>query len=90
MRGAVESRRRLLHRRVLTYWWEHPAAKDTTEGIRHWWLGDLDEVLQADLQAVLEDLVERGWVTVRGEEQVFALVPSAITAIGQFLRSEEE
>lgn len=53
-------------RHILQYWLVHPEAKDTLQGILWWWLpGDRVEQGAEEVQAALEALVARGWVTKR-------------------------
>ena len=51
---------------LIRYLVRHPGAKDTAEGIRHWWRdADQPEWRAEDLEAVLEYLVERNWAAAR-------------------------
>lgn len=44
----------------------YPDARDTVEGIQHWWLGSLRGGLDVrKVQGALDDLVEAGWVLPR-------------------------
>ncbi len=61
-----ETRQRIIERDVLTYVLERPAAKDTAEGVRHWWLREAGEVTARDVRAVLASLEAKGWMAARG------------------------
>jgi len=45
---------------ILRYVAQHPAAKDTVEGIAEWWLAPPDQASVAEVTAALERLVARG------------------------------
>jgi hypothetical protein len=48
---------------VLQYLMSNPGAKDTLEGIRKWWIATRKQEPRSDeLQAVLEELMQKGWV----------------------------
>jgi len=54
----------MLQREILSYLAQHPDAKDTVEGIMHWWLpGGETGVKASDVDGALEGLLARGWVT---------------------------
>jgi len=58
-------RQRMLQREILSYLAQHPDAKDTVEGIMHWWLPDTETGVRAsDVGSALEGLALKGWVTV--------------------------
>jgi hypothetical protein len=41
----------------------NPGAKDTLEGIRKWWIATRQlEPRSDELQAVLDELMQKGWV----------------------------
>jgi predicted transcriptional regulator len=50
---------------VLEYVVDRPAAKDTIEGIRLFWLGEEADVLYATLSDALAALVAKNWLVVR-------------------------
>jgi hypothetical protein len=55
----------------------NPGAKDTLEGIRKWWIATRREEPRSDeLQAVLDQLLHKGWVVrfkPRGSKHVYGL-----------------
>jgi Fe2+ or Zn2+ uptake regulation protein len=54
----------MLQREILSYLAQHPDAKDTLEGITHWWLADAETgVKPSDVISALDALVSKGWVT---------------------------
>jgi hypothetical protein len=55
-----------LERRLLRYLLDHPAAADSIDGVRMWWLRD-SVTSQADLQIVLDRLLQKGWIVTRGD-----------------------
>jgi DNA-binding PadR family transcriptional regulator len=57
-------RLQMLQREILSYLAQHPDAKDTVEGIMHWWLPGGDTgVRTSEVTAALDALVAQGWVT---------------------------
>jgi hypothetical protein len=74
---------------LLSYWLEHPAAKDTLRGIRRWWLpGHVSAWDEDAVQAALDTLVARGWVVQRRltlSQTLYALNQDQIEAIRTFL-----
>jgi len=76
-----------VERLVLRYLLRHPAAADSVEGVRLWWLRDAGEVSQAMLMAALEELLERGWLVTRGETpetRIYSLSEGEREAIASF------
>lgn len=87
-----EGRRRRIERRVLEYVVDRPAAKDTIEGIRLWWLREQSDVLYVTLREALAALVTKNWLVVRsmardGGEQanVYGLNAMEVDAIRSYL-----
>lgn len=62
---------------VLQYLMSNPGAKDTLEGIRKWWIATRRQEPRSDeLQAVLEELMQKGWVVrfkPTGSKHVYGL-----------------
>ena len=62
---------------VLQYLMSNPGAKDTLEGIRKWWIATRRQEPRIDeLQAVLEELMQKGWVVrfkPMGSKHVYGL-----------------
>jgi hypothetical protein len=53
-------------RYILQYLVEHPEAKDTVQGIQRWWLSSARvERGEDEVQAALDSLVAKGWITQR-------------------------
>jgi hypothetical protein len=84
--GEIQDRE-TLERLVLLYLLRQPAAADTIEGVRSWWLRDTGEVNQALLRTVLDELSERGWLVTRGdqpENRIYSLNERARKAVERF------
>jgi hypothetical protein len=62
---------------VLQYLMSNPGAKDTLEGIRKWWIATTRQEPRTDeLQAVLDELMQKGWVVrfkPTGSKHVYGL-----------------
>jgi Fe2+ or Zn2+ uptake regulation protein len=56
-------RQQMLQREILSYLLEHPEAKDTVEGIMHWWLPPAPAWRANDVTRALDALVLKGWLT---------------------------
>jgi len=71
---------------ILAYLAKHPEAKDTLEGVRHWWLEDPDRWSKQDVANAAQALVDRGLL------RVWELNPgSAIFGpTGHFLQSPQK
>ena len=55
-----------LRRAILQYLLDHPDAKDPAHWIEKWWApNESAELSEREIQRVFEDLMERGWLTVR-------------------------
>jgi hypothetical protein len=81
-----ESKRRgLVAQEILKYLFEHPAAADSAEGIRSWWLGDVREMSLALVIDVLDEMVERRLLVTHGnksETRIYALNATSEDANG--------
>jgi hypothetical protein len=65
--GPVKSVPAILHEPVawdiLQYLIRHPQARDSLKGVVHWWLPlQRIEAKVAEVESVLEQLVNRGWI----------------------------
>ena len=61
-----DARWRGIEQAVLHYVLERPAAKDTAEGVRHWWLRNDARLTAREVEDVLAGLAAKGWFSVRG------------------------
>ncbi len=82
-----ESSLRTTQRKILAYMVEHPEAKDTVEGIMDWWLADFTGNSKTELIVVLEDLLQRRWVTATsyGQTVVYGFDKTRIEEVRRFL-----
>jgi hypothetical protein len=75
---------------VLQYLMSNPGAKDTLEGIRKWWIATRRQEPRSDeLQAVLEELMQKGWVVrfkPRGSKHVYGLNKDRLQEIQEVFR----
>ena len=75
-------------RALLLYLVEHPDAKDTVEGIVHWWLAPAQaDVAARTVNAALEDLHRRNWISmaVVGNATIYGLQKAQLGDIRLFL-----
>ncbi|UVT20569.1 MAG: GntR family transcriptional regulator [Nitrospira sp.] len=81
-------------RLLLWYLQSHPDAKDTAEGIEHWWLRAHGVTVdRMGVRKALNDLVARGWLIRRGsmsECQIYGLNPTRRRELQQVLESNIE
>ena len=59
---ALSERQRRVAVQILEYLVAHPDAKDTLDGVRHWWLAGGDTVTVDDVRAATADLLARGFI----------------------------
>ncbi len=75
---------------MLSYLIEHPKAKDTADGIRHWWLPlSWRRYTRHQVEQVLERLVEKKWLVARGkgyQSRLYALNKESISDILVFVK----
>jgi hypothetical protein len=82
-----------LERLVLRYLLEHPAAADSIEGVRLWWLRGAGAVSQSMLRTVLDELLRREWLMTRGdrpETRIYCLNENEREAVERFAREPGE
>jgi hypothetical protein len=76
---------------VLQYLMSNPGAKDTLEGIRKWWIATRRQEPRSDeLQAVLEELMQKGWVVrfkPMGSKHVYGLNKNRLQEIQEVFRT---
>jgi DNA-binding PadR family transcriptional regulator len=80
--------RKRVERQILLYLRDHPAAADTAEGVRHWWLRGLGELSQTMVTDALGELLRLGWLTTRStprDSGIFALNEREAEALERFL-----
>jgi hypothetical protein len=82
---------RKLLREILRYLVDHPDAKDTREGIHNWWLpGGHVEWENEEVQAALDLLIAKGWLTKRETspaQTIYGLHKERVEEITRFLNS---
>ena len=82
-----------IERLVLGYLLQHPAAADSIDGVRLWWLREAGPVSQTVLNTVLDELFQRGWLATRGdrpETRIYSLNDHARAAVERFLAHGED
>jgi hypothetical protein len=78
-----------LLRGILQYLIEHPDAKDTTEGILKWWLPEGHRWGRREVQAALDLLTSKRWLTKRGttpSKEIYGINKGRLQEIRSFLR----
>ena len=83
--GPKGSGQRLIGQ-ILMYLIKNPDAKDTVDGVKHWWTSETHYQAK-DVEQALDELVARGWVTKRvSTRSVFGLNKERIPEIERFLK----
>jgi hypothetical protein len=93
LQPAKDMRQNPLCRQILTYWLEHPAAKDSADGVRMWWLSGTskcpEDLTFEKVRNALQLLVTTGLAMARGHgerDTIYTLNRSDIEAIGQLVQ----
>jgi hypothetical protein len=76
-------------REILQYLIEHPDAKDTAEGVLKWWLADGHRWGRKEVQAALDLLTSKGWLTKRGKvpaKEFYGMNKDRLQEIRSFLQ----
>jgi hypothetical protein len=73
---------------ILRYLLDHPAAKDTVDGIRVWWLPADTQASAGEVAATVARLVQRGWLVTGGDQRapVFGVAAEAMSEIARQLQ----
>jgi len=77
-----------VERRILRYLLAHPAAADSAEGVRDWWLHETGEVSKAAVADALEGLIKRGWLVTRSNingANIYAFNEEHADAVSRFV-----
>ena len=90
--GPLSPRREVI-RPVLKYLISNPDAKDTTEGVRRWWLTEgRCEQRPVDVDETLQFLVAKNWLTMRitpQQEKLYGLNKLYLQEIVDFLNGDD-
>ena len=83
-RGGAEQ----VTREILQYLLKHPDAKDAAEGILKWWLSDGHRWKASEVQAALDLLTSKGWLTKRQiipSKEIYGINRDQLQEIRSFL-----
>jgi hypothetical protein len=91
-KGSLGQRRAVIQA-VLHYLIENPDAKDTTEGVRKWWLPEgYREQRQEELEDTLDFLVSKNWLTIRmtSHKKIYGLNRDSLDQIKNYLNASDD
>jgi hypothetical protein len=86
-RSGVSDARNAVVWSILGYLYAHPDSKDTSVGIRTWWLCGADAGADA-VQSALDELLVCGWITLSdtsSSHPMYGLNQTRRAALQQFL-----
>jgi hypothetical protein len=64
----------VLQKDILRYLVQHIEAKDTVQGVLHWWLpATYAGLRESELTSALDELAAKGWLTVSSRGPTFKL-----------------
>ena len=90
--GSLGQRRAVI-RAVLHYLINNPDAKDTTEGVRKWWLpeGHREQRLE-ELEETLDFLASKNWLTTRmtPQQKIYGLNRDFLEQIKNYLNASDD
>jgi hypothetical protein len=89
--GSLRQRRAVIP--VLDYLIKNPDAKDTTEGVRKWWLpeGYREQRLE-ELEDTLDFLASKNWLTIRmiSHKKIYGLNRDSLEQIKNYLNASDD
>ena len=82
----MESQDAVIRHSILDYLVRHPGAKDTMEGVIHWWIAKPCPAERIAIETV-EDLVTRGWILKRATSghPIYSLNHAHLNEIREFV-----